>query len=1116
MKFRLDMIASALPVLLAAARREVVTLGPARIAPASNDAANHEDYVGVGDRWGGRGQTYWLRLRFRVPEGWGVTDDERVSLHVMLGAYEDISGPEALAYLDGVPVHGVDYNHREIVLDRVYVDGRPHELALEAYSSLKTGPQTIQVLEIVRVDREADALYHDIRVLHDVVKTMSEDDVVRVRLTHALGDAYNALDLRRPSSDAYLHSVGRARAILRRAREGMSSGGVRPRTVAVGHAHIDLAWLWPVAQTRRKGARTFSTVLALMDRYPDYHFVQSQPALYEMVKEDEPALYERIKARIAEGRWEPSGAAWVEMDCNLAGGEALVRQFLLGQRFYRDELGVESRLLWLPDVFGYSAALPQVLKGCGVDYFMTTKISWNEYNRLPYDTFKWEGIDGTEVLTHMVTSPLNPHEQSRSTQQAFYTYNAKFTPYDVAGNWSAYRQKEVNEELLYLFGFGDGGGGPTAEMQETAQRLRDIPHYIQVEQQSAEQFFRRLDERVWNDPETPRWVGELYLEYHRGTYTSQGWIKKANRQAELLYREAELWSVVADLRGDPTTAERHRQTLTPGWESILFNQFHDILPGSSIREVYDDARVDHQAIKDRGESVRAEAQSDVAASIAGTSGPALLICNPAPFDRADPVEMALDEPDALSGLIDHAGRPMTVQLLEDDRVLVSASAPPLGYAVYSVPSEARARTGAGSEEVDDGDALSIARDVLENRFFRLELDEHAEIASLLDKRNGREVIAPGERGGRLIAFEDRPLNFDAWDINIYYQDKSYPVDDVASWRVVEQGPLRGGVEIVRRYGESTITTRLLLYRDVPRIDFVTHVDWHEHQTLLKVAFPVTVQSPRATFDIQWGNVERPTHWNTSWDWARFETCAHKWADLSQGDYGVALLNDCKYGYDIRGHTLRLSLVKSGVYPDAEADQGEHVFSYALLPHAGDWREGEVVRHAYLFNMPASAILTSPTASASASSQGSAEGGLGRASKSGVEGSGTTPEGADAARASGSAALAPSEGAGKGMTAPLAPFSLVQTDRPGLVIETVKPAEDGDGMLVRCYDAHGSAGSAALVFGREIVFAEEVNMLEEPRGPATYEGRTLTVPVRPYGIASYRVRLALDTSTPPGA
>jgi len=1061
MKFTLEMIATALPTLQAAAQREIVPLGPARIGTGPTGQVAQPDYddstwdtIDVGDRWGGPGQTHWLRIPVRVPGGW---TEGTVAVRVVLGAYQDISGPEALAYLDGVPVQGFDYYHRELILDKGARDGRTLMLALEIYSSLRPGPQVIQALELVRIDPEAEALYHDLRVVHDAVLTMSENAPERARLIRAMVDAYDALDLRQPQSDDYLRSVLAARARIREAYRRGPRGA--PRTVAVGHAHIDLAWLFPVAQTRRKGARTFSTALKLMEQYPDYHFVASQPALYDMVREDEPALYARIKERIAEGRWEPTGASWVEMDCNLAGGEALVRQFLFGKRYFRQELGADPKVLWLPDVFGYSAALPQVLKGCDVDYFMTTKISWNEYNRLPYDTFRWAGIDGTEVLTHMVTAPLLPSELSRTTQQPFYTYNAKFTPYDVAGNWAAYRQKDVNEELLYLFGYGDGGGGPTAEMQETAQRLRDLPNFVQVEQSSAEAFFARLSERVWDDPNLPRWAGELYLEYHRGTYTSQGWIKRANRKNELLYHEAELWSALASL-ADPAAAGR-QQELKQGWESLLFNQFHDILPGSSIHEVYQDARADHQAIAACGEAVSAAARATIAHAVENNApqGTSVVVFNPAPFAREDPVAVTFPAGEPLPALADAAGRPASIQEVAGDdtgrHALIGASVPSLGYRTYAAT--------ASTSTPDDEDALRVTRDALENRFFRLQLDEHAEIVSLYDKRARREVIAPGERGNRLIAFEDRPLNFDAWDINIYYQDKPYPVDDVTSWEVVEHGPLRGGVEIVRHYGQSVITQRILLYRDVPRIDFPTHVDWHEHQTLLKAAFPVTVNAPRATFDIQWGNVERPTHWNTSWDWARFETCAHKWADLSEGDYGVALLNDCKYGYDIKGHTVRLSLIKSGVYPDPEADQGEHVFSYALLPHEGDWRGGEVVRQAYLFNMPATGYI--------------------RSARDVTVAAANVPQALPSA------------------------YALVATSRPGLVIETIKPAEDGDGLIVRFYDAHNTRGEATLTFARPIASAEETNMLEEAYGPAVYDGHDLRVAVRPYGIGTFRVRLA---------
>ncbi|HLW03468.1 MAG TPA: alpha-mannosidase [Ktedonobacterales bacterium] len=1050
MKFTIEMIAKRLPDLLAASRRERLPLGPARVAAGPQNGAKQPDYddahweqITVGECWGGQGLTCWFRFPVQVPEAWA---GQKVAVHIALGRYEHITGPEALAYLDGQPVQGIDFNHRDILLDAYIRPGERHVLALEAFSSLNAGQQTLQALELVRLDPEAEALYHDMRVLHGALLTMPEQSLERARLLRALEQAYSALDLRQPQSDDYLRSVPRARKMLRQETYQQSMTAERPGIVAVGHAHIDLAWLWPVAQTRRKGARTFSTVLKLMEQYPAYHFVASQPALYQMVQQDEPALYHRIKARIAEGRWEPTGATWVEMDCNLSGGEALVRQFLFGKRFFRQELGIDPRLLWLPDAFGYSTALPQIMKGCGVDYFMTTKISWNEYNRLPYDTFRWRGLDGTEVLTHMVTAPIDLATDPWSgARESMYTYNAKFTPFDVAGSWKVYREKAINDELLYLFGYGDGGGGPTDTMQETAQRLADLPDFPRVEQSSAEAFFHRLEERVWNDPDLPTWVGELYLEYHRGTYTSQGWIKRANRRAELLYREAELWSALADLELHPSQRGKRQAELNQGWESLLFNQFHDILPGSSISQVYTDARGDYEQIFALGERVR-DGALDGLTGAASPQAQTLVVLNPAPFSREDPCELVLPASAPLPALLDERAQSLPVQEISRDeterRVLVGTSAPLLGYRALNLSAPAAVGAAASGE-------LRISRDTLENRFFRVRLNERGQIVSLYDKRAEREVIAPGEVGNALLAFEDRPLDFDAWDINIYYQDKPYPVDDVTSWQVVETGPLRGGIELVRRYGKSTITQRILIYADVPRIDFPTQIDWHEQRTLLKASFPVTVNSPRATFDIQWGNIERPTHWNTSWDWARFESVAHKWADLSEGNYGVSLLNDCKYGYDVKGHTLRLTLLKSATSPDPVADQGKHEFSYALLPHQGDWRVGETVRHAYLFNMPATARL--------------------------------------------------------GTGQPQA-ISMVTTDRPGLVIETVKAAENGDGIIVRLYDAYNTRGPATLTFGREILSAEETNMLEESAGSADFSGRDLRLNVRPYGIHTFRVRM----------
>jgi alpha-mannosidase len=1027
MRFELEMIAKRLPDL----RRASVQNQQPLEALISRDGATWE-LLHVGDRWGGQWRTERVRIPFVVPEGW----TGRPVAHVDLAERSEISGPESMAYLDGKPLQGVDQWHTDIRLDGLVRSGERHELLLESFSSRMPNRPTVTALELLDINCDVDALYHDLRVLLGVARALPLESLDRARVAYALEVAYRKLDFRVPGSRDFLDSVHRVRDYLRQEIFDHDDNEYQPRIVAIGHAHIDLAWLFPVSQTRRKAARTFSTVLRLMDLYPSYHFTASQVPLYEFVKEDEPELFRQIQERIRDGRFNPSGATYVEMDCNIPSGESLARQFLFGKRFFRDELGVDTRVLWLPDVFGYSAALPQIMAGAEVDAFMTTKISWNEYNRIPNDTFRWRGLDGTEVLTHMVTAPAEPGKQSPPGLPQMYTYNAMLTPEEATGNWTAYRQKTINDEILYLFGFGDGGGGPTAEMEESADRMAHLSGFPHIVQDDPEAFFTRLHERVWNNPDLPTWVGELYLEYHRGTYTSQGWVKRANRKSEILLRNAELWTCLAAAVRGTETAER-RARINSAWRTLLFNQFHDILPGSSIHEVYQDARKDFAAIAETGERVVADATADLVP--AAGAGDSIVVLNPAPFERSDPVvvETAMPLP------------PEVAQDLGQGRYLVDAPAPPNGFALHSLD-----RLDAGSP----GD-LRISRTVLENRFFRLELGEDGSIVRLLDRRAGREVIASGERGNRFFAFEDRPLNFDAWDIQLSYNYKPYPVDDLTSLDVVEEGPLRGGVEIVRRYQNSTIRQRILLYRDVPRIDFPTEVDWHERQTLLKVAFPVRVNALRATYDIQFGNVERPTHWNTSWDWARFESVAHKWVDLSEGDYGVSLLNDCKYGHDIKDHTIRLTLIKSAISPDREADQGLHVFSYSLLPHEGDWRTGETVKHAYLFNMPATGMLAQRAAIVD-----------------------TPPDRL------------------------VEPVSLVRTGRPGLVIDTVKPAEDGDGFIVRVHESHNSRGAATLTFVRPIASAEETNLLERTVGPATFSGHDLHLEVRPYGLTTYRVRL----------
>lgn len=991
--------------------------------------------IRVGEWWGqdDANPWAWFHRQVTVPAEWA---GQRVALLIRLGESHRPRFPEALAYRDGVVRQGIDRYHDLVYLSEAATGGETFDIALEAWRGQNHAEERLAQAELVWIDPQAWDLVQDARVALEVARSLPEDDYARVHLLNSLEEAILCVDYTEPLGAAFYASLGEARQVL---AERIASAGLparHERVRAIGHAHIDVAWLWSLAQTREKAARTFSTVLRLMERYPDYHFIGSQAQLYQFIAEDHPELLDEIRLRAAEGRWEVNGATWVEMDTNVTGGESLVRQFLYGRRYFQEVLGYEGDVLWLPDVFGYSGALPQIIRRAGISYFMTTKISWNQYNRFPYDTFQWVGIDGTPVLTHFVTTP---------SSSWFYTYNGSLTPEVVKGTWEQNRSKDITDEILMTYGHGDGGGGPTAEMLEVGQRLANYPGAPRVVLGTANGFFQELHARLQGKP-VPAWEGELYLEYHRGTLTSQAQIKRDNRKSEILFHQAEAAAAAAALLGAPYPAEALRQ----GWEIILRNQFHDIIPGSSIREVYEDSAREFARVGEIGSAARARALQAIAARAAGPAE--IVVFNALGWARTDLVELPLPEggvdgktlvdvatgqPVATQAVLGGDGQPAVLALLTD--------VPAYGYRTY--------RWTAGTPAVQ-GAALRVSEAAIETPFLRLTLDGQGHFSSIYDVRAGREVLADGERGNVLQAFEDKPLAHDAWDIDIFYQDKMWEVDDLSAVRVLEEGPLRAVLELRRRFRGSTIVQRITAYAHTPRVDVVTEADWHERHTLLKVAFPVAVHAPRATYEIQFGALERPTHWNTSWDYARFEVVGHRWADLSEGNYGVSLLNDCKYGHDIKGHTMRLTLIKCATAPDPEADQGQHRFTYALYPHAGDWRSGTV---------PEAAALNDPLLAVAA------------------------PSAAPAGRSALPAAM-----------------GLVSCSANHVVIDTVKAAEDGNGLIVRVYEAYNQRGPAALQFATAPAAVWECNLMEENEQPLEVDGQGFSFAIKPFQIRTFRV------------
>lgn len=1037
--------------------------------------------------WGGHREYYWFETFITIPEEY---DGACVVYELITGKEGewDATNPQFSIFVDGVLKQGLDVNHREVILSECAEAGRTYRIILSAF----TGDQnfSLKLDSALKVlDRRVEKYYYDLEVPYQTARLLSSEDQAYIRIIRVLNESLNLLDMRKEGSAEFYSSLDRAQEYLTKEfYEKYCDREKMPVICCVGHTHIDCAWLWTLRVTEDKAVRSFSTVLELMKQYPEYIFMSSQPQLYKYVKKNAPEVYEQIRERVREGRWEPEGGMFVEADCNIASGESLVRQFLYGKKFFREEFGVENQILWLPDVFGYSAALPQIMQKCGVPYFMTTKISWNEFNKMPYDTFEWEGIDGSRVLTHFI--PTREYHKAAveggTETEHFTTYNAYINPTQMKGAWARYSQKYLNEEVLCSFGYGDGGGGPTGDMLENQRRLsRGIPGVPRTKLTTAGAFFRELDRNVRGQKYLPVWVGELYLEYHRGTYTSMARNKKYNRRAEFAYQNAELYGVMDWKNAGGEYPEKQFQE---GWEVILRNQFHDILPGSSIREVYEDSREEYEGILKKSRNMTEAALDHIASNINAPAG-SLVVFNPNSAPSAELVRLPASE-HFQNPVVCDGGERLPVQKTADGFwIFYAVGVPAKGYKTYMVTEAVTAdrlteevRTHAAEaipEEMRTNEALvdtasktggihsaaerllckdleyvggmKISTAVMENDFFRVEYNEKGQFARIFDKKAEREVLKPGQAGNVIVSYEDRPHNYDAWDINNYYTEKSWEIDQVTSMEVTEYGPVRGCVRIKRSYLDSVITQYVYLYRDIPRIDIRNVIDWKEHQILLKDYFPVDVHANEAVFEIQYGNVKRNTHDNTSWDFAKFEVCHHKWLDVSEDGYGVSILNDCKYGVSVRGGQIGLSMLKSPIYPNPDADKEVHEFTYAIYPHRQDWRAAGTVQQAYRLNNPLSAVWKE------------------------------------------------NEGGMLDMS-----YSLVTSNQENAVIEVVKKAEDSDGIIVRLYECCNRRTPVTLTFGRKLASAVECSMLEVTEQPVEFEGNTASFTMRPYEIKTLKV------------
>jgi alpha-mannosidase len=873
-----------------------------------------------GTAWGAKWEYGWFKGNLLLPV---AAANRRIVLKVDVGA-------ESAVYVNDVAAGAVDHHHKEITLATSGVPGTRYEVLVEGYAGHgprnshagPTPPGRATVPEPPATQcvigestfgiwqEEVYQLWIDVETLWEVRENIDPDSLRVAEIDAGLRDFTTIVDFELEREEM-LETVRAGRERLRPLLDCVN-GSTAPTLYAFGHAHIDVAWLWPLAETERKCVRTFASQLALMEEYPEYRFWQSQPHLYRMVKAHYPKLYQRVKAAAKVGQWIANGGTWVEPDTNISGGESLIRQFIQGKRFYRQEFGVECEMLWLPDVFGYSGALPQIMRGCGIKYFSTQKIFWiyNGGDPFPHNTFIWEGIDGSEVLVHL-------HND----------YNSQTSPAHAIQRWRERVQKDGFSTRLFPFGWGDGGGGPTRHHLEFLRRLRDLEGVPQVQIASPMDYFRDQEDKGWPDV---RYVGELYFQAHRGTYTSQARTKRGNRKSELALREAELWGVAAAaLKGFEFPAA----AIDEAWTLVLLNQFHDIIPGSSIHRVYEEAEAAYASVIQTAEDVTQQASS----RLADGSQKALSVFNALSWERTALVPL----PQGWTGAADSAGNALPAQVI-DGKTWVEATPPPCGWTTL-YPAQAS----------ETPHTLQVTERLLENDVLRITFDGLGQITSIWDKEAQRDWAAGPCNSFRM--YKDVPIRFDAWDIESMYELTPVELDDPATIEVVDAGPLVATLRVTRRLHDSTMTQEISLRSNRrgggSRVDFHTVIDWQERHKLLKVSFPVTVHADEAVHEIQFGHIHRPTHKSRPFDADRFEVANQKWTALVEENRGCAVLNDCKYGVNVSSNTINLTLLKSPLAPDMTADRGRQEFAYAFYAWNGSFFESPVVQEAYELNVP---------------------------------------------------------------------------------------------------------------------------------------------------------------------
>ncbi len=995
------------------------------------DGYKMEDFKGEirsGDRWhAGYDSAHFFKASVTVPE-----EMDGLSIRAELAV-----GGESLVKCNGKFVAGC--TSREWLPDRKQVDLGVHKagdvLTFEIEATVDSmsfcdaamdGAEYQDCLfgetSIFAVDAECEGYYIDIEVAFDALGFI-KDEHIKSKVYAAVDDSLHIVDYDFEPAQVRKSIVEARKFYLKKISE--INWSAQSKVILTGHSHIDVAWLWRIQESIRKSARTFTNVTSLMDLYPEMTFGQSQAVLYQMMKDHYPEIFEKIKEKVAAGQWDICGNVWVEADTNIASGEALIRQVLYGTEFFRNEFGKVSKTYWLPDCFGFTWALPQIINGCGMENFITSKLSYNDTTKFPYSMFMWQGNNGDRVYAHLMRPAYNCH----------YRVDEIMTVDEECNNKS-----ELNTAMS-MYGYGDGGGGPTRNMLERGRRLQNFPGLPKTEIGHVDEFFETFHGK---EDELPVWNGEMFYENHRGTFTSQAFVKKNNRKGEFLFTRDEMLSVFAEkLLGK----EYPKEEIEKGWRILMTNQFHDILPGSSIHAVFEDCRRDYAKMNEIANSVKDDVFAALNAIVEAPEN-SIKVWNLTNVESCEPIEVE-GVPENMYPVDADGNR---LHSYYNDRKLIFTPflnpLAPMSCTVFTLVPETDA-----DNELYDND-----KTVLENIHLRVKLDENGIITSIYDKHEKRECL--DGRGNILTVSLDKCIHETAWNLELNYHKKMWELTEAESIEVAESNFLRKIIRIKRKFHKSTITQDIILYRNGNSVVFDTTVDWHESDKVLKAGFDVAVIDTDATYEIAHGAAKRPTHWNTLYDLTRFEVAAHKWADLSEGGYGCSIINDCKYGYDIHNSHMRITLMRAPTCPDRTGDHGINTFKYAFHPHSGDWRT-DTPQEALAFNVPPVAFYNAQATTGAIESGNS--------------------------------------------------FVSITTDDDGdfinqknISIDTIKKAQDGRGYIIRVVEQEQKRGKATLnwSFGFDKVI--ECNMIEEDKAEIAQNGNSFEFEFKPFEVKTFRI------------